>query len=226
MSRRESAHAARVAAWSVASALLRYPDESLAAALPAIRETALAEKIPHAGDVAALIDAWRGRDLIALETEYVELFDLGRSTSLYLTWHQYGDRRQRGLVLSKLKREYMSHGMSPLESELPDWLPLMLEFAANVPDPAGVDLLEKWRAAIELIRKMLHDQDRPQAVLLDVVSATLPKLGGNVRATVERLLAEGPPDEEVGLEPFGPGNEMPGAFANTELSALTGGPNE
>lgn len=226
MSRRASDHRTRVATWRVASALLRYPDESLVAALPAIRETALAEKIPHAGEVATLIDAWRERELIALETDYVEIFDLGRSSSLYLTWHQYGDRRQRGLVLSKLKREYLSYGMSPVESELPDWLPMMLEFAATVPDPAGVELLEKWRAAIELIRKVLHDQDRPQAVLLDLVSATLPKLGANVRVAVERLLAEGPPDEEVGLEPFGPGNELPSAFPNSELSALTGGPNE
>lgn len=218
---------ARVASWRIASALLRYPDAELVAALPAIRAAAIDQKVPHADEVARLIDVWSSRELIELETEYVEIFDLGRATSLYLTWHQYGDRRQRGLVLSKLKREYMTHGMNPVESELPDWLPLMLEFAAAAPEPAGVELLEKWRAPIELIREVLHEQDRPQAVLLDLVSATLPKLGTNVREAVERLLAEGPPEEEVGLEPFGPDSgSLLGDSPFTEVSALTGGPHE
>ncbi|MBI4897563.1 MAG: nitrate reductase molybdenum cofactor assembly chaperone [Actinobacteria bacterium] len=224
---RKPNHEARADAWRIASALLRYPDQPLVAALPAIREAALAAKVPHATEVAGLIETWLSRELIDLETEYVEIFDLGRSTSLYLTWHQYGDRRQRGLVLSKLKREYMTHGMNPVENELPDWLPLMLEFAATAPEPAGVELLEKWRAPIEMIRKVLHEQNRPQAVLLDLVSDTLPKLGTGVRETVERLLAEGPPEEEVGLEPFGPDSgSLLGDSPFTEVSALTGGPHE
>lgn len=224
---RKPNHQARTDAWRVASALLRYPDASLVKALPTIREAALQEQIPHDTEIAKLIDSWLDRELIDLETEYVEIFDLGRSTSLYLTWHQFGDRRQRGLVLSKLKREYMTHGMNPVESELPDWLPLMLEFAAVAPEPVGVELLEKWRAPIEMIRKVLHEQNRPQAVLLDLVSATLPKLGSNVREAVERLLAEGPPDEEVGLEPFGPeGGSLLGESPFSEVSALTGGPHE
>lgn len=199
----------RVATWQVVSALLRYPDEELVAALPAIREAVLAERIPEADQIVALIDDWSSRELIDLQTEYVELFDLGRQSSLYLSWHQYGDRRQRGLVLLKLKRAYQEHDMNPVEDELPDWLPLMLEFAAFAPDPAGVELLQKWRAPIELVRRVLQDKQRPQAALFDAVSATLPKLGSNLRESVEQLLAQGPPDEEVGLEPFGPGNELP-----------------
>ena len=226
MIKRGSARERHAAAWRVSSALLRYPDESLLAALPAIRALALDARIPHADEVVALIDALRDRDLIDLQSEYVEVFDLGRNTSLYMTWHQYGDRRQRGLVLSKLKREFQGHGMAPVEDELPDWLPLMLEFAVLAPEPAGGELLENWRAPIELVRKALHDQDRPQAALLDCVSATLSKLGPSVREAVERLLAEGPPGEEVGLEPFGPGNEMPsGAFPFSQ-AVTTGGPSE
>jgi nitrate reductase delta subunit len=196
-----------VAAWSVASALLRYPDAQLLAALPAIREAALAARVPRAREVAALIDAWRDRSLTDLQAEYVEVFDMGRRTSLYMSWHQYGDQRQRGLVLIKLKRAYQEHGMAPVEDELPDWLPLMLQFAALAPAPAGVELLQKWRAPVELVRRGLHEQGKQQAVLLDLVSATLPKLGANVSQAVEKLLLEGPPTEEVGLEPFA--NTMP-----------------
>lgn len=199
----------RVATWQIVSALLRYPEDELVAALPAIRAAVLDARVPEADRVVALIDDWSTRELIDLQTEYVELFDLGRQSSLYLSWHQYGDRRQRGLVLLKLKRAYQEHDMNPVEDELPDWLPLMLEFAAAAPDPAGVELLQKWRAPIELVREVLHERERPQAALFDALSATLPKLGSNLRETVEQLLAQGPPDEEVGLEPFGPGNELP-----------------
>ncbi len=191
-----------VTAWSIASALLRYPDEELMAALPAIRQAALTERVPHAQRVTELIDAWLARELTDLQAEYVEVFDMGRKTSLYLSWHQYGDQRQRGLVLLKLKRIYQEHGLAPVEDELPDWLPMILQFAAVAPAPVGVDLLEKWRAPIELVRRCLRDRDRSQVVLLDLVSATLPKLGSSVGAAVEKLLAEGPPTEEVGLEPF------------------------
>lgn len=229
MSRRKHTHESRVAAWRVASALLRYPDAELVAALPSIREYALSRQVPRAREIARLIDGWLEREPMELESEYVEIFDLGRSTSLHLSWHQYGDQRRRGLVLSKLKREYMAHGLNPVEDELPDWLPLMLAFAATAPDPAGAELLERWRAPIELIRKVLHEQSRPQAVLFDLIADTLPKLGGNVREAVERLLAEGPPGEEVGLEPFGPdGGGLTGEspFAEPQVFTRAGACNQ
>lgn len=215
------------AAWSIASALLRYPDESLIKALPQIRAAVIESRIDKAEEVVELIDSWIGRNVIDLQQEYVAVFDMGRNASLHMTWHQYGDRRQRGLVLLKLKREFQQYGMSPVEDELPDWLPLMLEFAVRAPEPAGRELLEKWRAPIELVRSALHEQDRPQAVLLDIVSGTLSKLGPSIRDAVETLLAEGPPGEDVGLEPFGPDNDMPSATLPVAHSyAPTGGPIE
>jgi nitrate reductase delta subunit len=216
----------RVATWKIVSALLRYPEPELLEALPAIRAAALEQEIPQAERIAALIDDWSARDLIDLQAEYVEVFDLGRRSSLYLTWHQYGDRRQRGLVLLKLKRTYQEHGMDPVEDELPDWLPLMLEFAAAAPEPAGVELLQKWRAPIELVREVLNDDGRPQAALFDALSGTLPKLNAGLRESVEQLLAQGPPDEEVGLEPFGPDNDMPSFEMTQQLANVTGGSHE
>lgn len=225
--RKAISDATRVDSWRVASALLRYPDDELMAALPAIRSAVIDAKIPHYEQVVALIDDWLSRDVIDLQSEYVEVFDLGRHNSLYTTWHQYGESRERGIALLKMKRTFQKHGMSPIEDELPDWLPLMLEFAATAPAPAGVNLLEDWRAPIELVRGSLHENDRQQAVLLDLVSSTLSKLGSNVVEAVAKLLEEGPPTEEVGLEPFGPGNEMPSAtLPAAEQYVPTGGPNE
>lgn len=226
MRRRRVSHEQQVATWQIASALLRYPDEDLLAALPAIRAAALDGGIPQADAIAELVDQWSARELTELQAEYVEAFDLGRQRSLYMSWHQYGDRRQRGLVLLKLKRTYQAHDLSPVEDELPDWLPLMLEFAVAAPAPAGEELLQKWRAPIELVRKVLSDEGRIQAVLFDALSATLPKLGAGLRESVEQLLAQGPPDEEVGLEPFGPDSDLTSMPPSPQMVGTTGGCNE
>ena len=184
-------HEARARTWEVCSALLRYPSEELAAALPAIADAARELQVSEGADIAALAERWQNTDLTALQAEYVEVFDLGRSRSLYLSWHQYGDRRQRGMVLLKLKRQFREHGYGPVTDELPDWLPMVLEFAAAAPDPVGRELLEQWRAPVELIRGNLKERGDERAVLLDAISATLSKLGSDIQAAVTRLLEEG-----------------------------------
>jgi nitrate reductase delta subunit len=87
----------------------------------------------------------------------------------------------------------------------------MLEFAADAPGNAGRDLLVDWRTAIELVRRELREMQAPEVVLFDALSATLGPADRGLIATVERLLADGPPGEDVGLQPFGPSidNEQP-----------------
>ena len=68
---------------------------------------------------------------------YVDAFDFSKQCSLHLTYHVHGDRRQRGLAMLKLKQAYRAAGFEPPGDELPDYLPLMLEFAALAPDDAG-----------------------------------------------------------------------------------------
>lgn len=195
--------ATRVATWEVVGALLRYPDDGWIGALPEIRRVARAESIPFCESIAALTTEWERRPLAELQAEYVELFDLGRSCALDMSWHQFGDRRQRGLVLVNLTRIYSEHGFTPAGGELPDWLPMLLEFAASAPVQAGRALLEDWRTPIELVRTELGEKDVRYVVLFDALSATLGELDRSIRTTVERLLAEGPPGEDVGLLPFG-----------------------
>lgn len=206
-------------AWRVASALLRYPDDDLVQALPTIHAAVADSNLPQKKEIVALIDSWMELTPIELQEQYVETFDLSKKCALHVSWFQYGDRRQRGMVLLKLKRRYMEFEMFPSEDELPDWLPLMLEYAVDAPSPEGVSLLQEWRAAIELIRRGLGETESGYVVLLDLVSATLPKLGANVREAVDRLIEEGPPGDEVGLEPFGPDNDVPSGFA----PAINGG---
>lgn len=224
---RRGNHQDRALIWEIASALLRYPNDELVAALPEIAAAARESGFAGAEEVAQLAERWQQADLNELQAEYVEVFDLGRARSLYLTWHQYGDRRQRGMVLLKLKHTYQDAGFAPVTDELPDWLPMTLEFAAQVPHPIGRDLLEKWRAPIELIRRNLGDRGDEHVVILDAVSSTLSKLGSDMQAAVEKLLQDGPPDEEVGLAPYGPDSMLsdlpPSEFAEAPQPIATGG---
>ena len=194
----------------LASLLLQYPSEELREAAAAAREV----EIGPAGRRQArrLHDfcAWYAeRPLGELQRLYVDAFDFSKGSSLHLTYHVHGDRRQRGMAMLALKEGYRRAGFEPPGDELPDYLPLMLEFAALAPGGAGADLLEDNRVALELVRAALHRDESPFAPLLDAVVSGLGRLSSRKLARVRRLAAEGPPAEEVGLEPFAPPEVMP-----------------
>jgi nitrate reductase delta subunit len=113
------------------------------------------------------------------------------------------------MAMLALKQAYRAAGHEPPGDELPDYLPLMLEFAALAPDGVGEELLEDNRVAIELVRGGLKRESSPFLPLLDVVVAGMGRLSGRKLARVRKLAAEGPPHEEVGLEPFAPPEVMP-----------------
>ena len=193
----------------LASLLLQYPtgelwearDELRAEidALPGGRSRAALERFLGWSDGMALADCQRA---------YVETFDFSRRNSLYLTYHRWGDLRQRGLALLRLKQRYAEAGLELVDGELPDYLPVMLEFAALSPE-GGRAALGEHREALELVRSSLRDEESPYADLLDAVAAQLPRLTRRQAARAGRLAADGPPSEEVGLEPFAPPEVMP-----------------
>jgi nitrate reductase delta subunit len=195
--------------WALLSFLLRYPDADVAAARDHV-----------AGEVSGLPDGpvrealerflagWTG-DLTSLAARYVETFDLRRRASLYLTYYAHGDTRERGMALLRLKKLYRAAGLPMDSSELPDHLTVMLAFAALAPAGHGEALLAEHRPAIELLRLSLHDLESPYAHVLDALAACLPALSVTERGEVARLAREGPPEEAVGLEPYGPPEAMP-----------------
>jgi nitrate reductase delta subunit len=154
------------------------------------------------------VTGWTGSQT-ALAARYVQTFDLRRRASLHLTYYAHGDTRERGMALLRLKKLYRAAGL-PMDSyELPDHLPVMLAFAALAPPEQGEALLAEHRPAIELLRLSLHDLQSPYAHVLDAIAAGLPALTVTERGEVARLAREGPPDEAVGLEPYGPPEAMP-----------------
>ena len=201
----------RQAPYKLLSVLLRYPDErilagrdEIAAAVDGLPGPAQAALAPVAAQLAE-------RTQLELASAYVETFDLRRHTSLYLTYYLHGDTRKRGMALLRLKRLYAAAGLELTSGELPDYLPLMLEFAALAPDGAGEALLREHRPGLELLRRGLHDAGSPYAGVLDALCAGLPRLTALEREHIRSLASSGPPSEQVGLEPFAPPEVMPGA---------------
>lgn len=189
-------------AWQIQSLLMSYPDEQLVSRTALLR--AAAETLPHAIGAPLLdfLDHVDRTPLTELEADYVATFDHRKKFSPYLTYFAYGDTRKRGMALLRFKHAYRAAGLELDDSELPDHLSVVLEFAA-IGDPAkGQRLLVEHRAGLELMRLGLQDAGSPWAAVLVSVSATLPPLHGRDREAVARLAAEGPPEEEVGLAPY------------------------
>jgi nitrate reductase molybdenum cofactor assembly chaperone NarJ/NarW len=194
----------------LASLLLGYPSAELRAAAAAASELPI--EPAREGQRRRLLEFCRwyaGTDAAELQRLYIEAFDFSKGCSLHLTYHVHGDRRQRGLALLRLKQRYRAAGLEPPGDELPDYLPMLLEFASLLPGGEGTDLLEEHRVSIELVRGSLGREESPFRPLLDAVVDALPRLAQSKLARVRRLAAEGPPHEEVGLEPFAPPEVMP-----------------
>lgn len=116
--------------------LIGYPDASLRGMLPSIATALHDEAALSAGRLAeleALIEALQQQAPLDTEAAYVELFDRGRSTSLHLFEHVHGDSRDRGPAMIDLAQTYEKAGLFLSPGELPDYLPVVLEFASTQP---------------------------------------------------------------------------------------------
>jgi nitrate reductase molybdenum cofactor assembly chaperone NarJ/NarW len=200
--------------YKLCSLLLQYPDEELLDARVEL-STAVQElsSTPARKALQRFCAWWGGEDPLALQQHYVETFDLDKRCGLYLSFYGEGDRRERGSVLLRLKRLYRAAGL-PLEgTELPDYLPVMLEFAATAPSGQGAIVLREHRAALELVRASLREHQTPYGDVLEAVCLSVGEISAADRARAVKLAASGPPQELVGLEPFAPPEVMPSSEA-------------
>lgn len=192
----------------IAALVLEYPDEELLVRLPQLHAATSTLPEPVGSQLRGVLDHLGRTPAPELATDYVATFDLRRRCCLYLTYYAYGDTRKRGVALLTFKQAYRRAGVELAADELPDHLCVLLEFSATADLDVGTRLLLEHRAGLELLRLALTDAGSPYAAALAAVSATLPPLAGADRDAVARLAAEGPPGEDVGLEPFGPPDYM------------------
>lgn len=141
------------------SALLCYPGDSLKAAAGEMRAALAADGILADGARRALerlIAEIDGDDLLDLQERYVLLFDRTGSLSLYLFEHVHGESRDRGQAMIDLQAHYERNGLAIGAAELPDFLPLFLEFLSTRPLPEAREMLGQTAHILTALAERLH----------------------------------------------------------------------
>lgn len=161
--------------YTLISKLLDYPDGELTSALPELhgllrRGFEAAEWLILERFMRHLAD----HDLTKLQADYVQTFDLTPEHSLHLTHHLFGDDKNRGPALIDLTEYYKQYGLEIAANdggsqELPDYLPLLLEFAAQLDGLEARMFLSQWSKVLNQLASNLEAVESPYAPLLRLV---------------------------------------------------------
>lgn len=153
----------------VLARLLGYPDAELRSHLGDLSAALHSEQALGAtrlGELDALLKSMRTRDPIEMEADYVQLFDRGRATSLHLFEHVHGDSRDRGPAMIDLAQTYEKAGLYLAEGELPDYLPVVLEFVSTQPAKEARAFLGEIAHILNAIFSALVKRESPYASVL------------------------------------------------------------
>lgn len=174
----------------ILSALLRYPDEAVKQAAPALLD-ALAQDAGLSPDqrsaLRPLIEGLAGDDLLDLQERYVALFDRGRALSLHLFEHVHGESRDRGQAMVDLRDRYEAQGLEITARELPDYLPLFLEYLSVLPKAQALAELGQPGLIIAALAERLEQKDTPYAAPM--------RLLADLAGAVGDPLVIAPPDD-------------------------------
>ena len=177
----------------VLARLISYPDDALRAHLDDLRQALRSEAAlqpARAAEVAALIDSLANQSAIDAEADYVQLFDSGRRTSLHLFEHVHGDSRDRGPAMIDLAQTFEKAGLYLAEGEMPDHLPVVLEYASTQPPREARAFLAEMAHIFNVIFSAL---DKRQSRYASVLGALI-ELAGE-KASPVNLPDEAPIDE-------------------------------
>ena len=157
----------------VLSLLLSYPEAEMLEALDEMaavveRENLLPDDPKKA--VLALIDSYRGADLLDSQERYVALFDRGRFLSLHIFEHVHGESRDRGQAMVNLLRMYEAHGFEMSSHELPDYIPLFLEFLSRQEQVEAVSLLDDAMPVLSLLGARLSERGSEFSAIFDALA--------------------------------------------------------
>lgn len=204
------------------SLLLTYPSEDLRTALPEITKLIRAEKLiaePQLSKLLTFISDIEGRDLYDQQERYVLLFDRTRSLSLHLFEHVHGEGRERGPAMVDLQQLYDEHGLSIDARELPDYLPLFLEFLSTLP---LVDARTHLGEILHIVSAIKERLRKRRSTYLAVFRAMEIVANGEAEAADIEEVLSAPDDDPDDLEaldriwedaPVTFGNNSPGAMA-------------
>jgi nitrate reductase delta subunit len=152
--------------------LLCYPDDTLVGHLPDVaEELARSEALSPESrrGLADLVADLLGRDWLEVEARYVDSFDRGRRTSLHLFEHVHGDSRERGPAMIDLQNTYAGAGLYLADGELPDFLPVVLEFASTQSNAVAREFLSEMAHILNALHSALRERDNPYAAVIAAV---------------------------------------------------------
>ncbi len=155
------------------SLILSYPTTDLQQAMPEIGGVLAADSRLTAAarrDLRPLVEELGGRDIYELQEQYVMLFDRSRTLSLNLFEHVHGESRDRGGAMVSLVETYRDGGFEPVTSELPDHLPVLLEFLATRSQTEGQETLADAAHIFEALAVRLARRDSPYGAVFAVLS--------------------------------------------------------
>ena len=176
----------------VLALLLGYPDAELRAHLGDLRAALHAERAlspARLAELDALIATLGRKAVLEVESDYVELFDRGRATSLHLFEHVHGDSRDRGPAMIDLTKTYEQAGLFLGENEMPDFVPVVLEFTSTLQPRQAREFLGEMAHIFNAIFAALQKRESPYACVL----GALLELAGEKASPVE-VVADEPID--------------------------------
>jgi len=182
----------------VLARLLSYPDDALRAHLSDMRQALRQEAAIQSGrlaEIEALIDSIAAQGAIDAEADYVQLFDSGRRTSLHLFEHVHGDSRDRGPAMIDLAQTFEAAGLYLADGEMPDHLPVVLEYASTQPPREAQAFLAEMAHIFNVIFSALDKRGSRYASLL----GALIELAGEKCAQVS--VPDEAPIDETWAEP-------------------------
>lgn len=182
------------------SLLLSYPTEELQQAMPEIGGVLAAESRLTAAarrDLRPLVSSLQGDDIYDLQERFVMLFDRSRSLSLNLFEHVHGESRDRGGAMVSLVETYRDAGFDPATAELPDHLPVLLEFLALRPLGEGREVLADAAHIFEALKTRLVRRDSAYA---SVFAALLQLADADADSDAVAELLDQPEDDPTDLE--------------------------
>ena len=175
------------------AALLSYPNDEIRGYLPQMadvlrREAALSPA--RLAEIEALLRVLTRTDPLALEADYVALFDRGRATSLHLFEHVHGDSRERGPAMIDLAQTYEKAGLYLAEGELPDYLPVVLEFVSTQPPREARAFLSEMAHIFNAIFGALQSRHNAYASVLGALLELADEKAQPVKPAVEEPMDE------------------------------------
>ena len=199
------------------SALLTYPTPELAAAADEIAAALAGDDVLPGGARAALmplIDELATRDIYELQERYVDLFDKTRRLSLHLFEHVHGESRDRGQAMVDLAALYERGGLVPAANELPDYLPLFLEYLATRPRQEAQALAAEIDHIVAPLEERLAARGSSYAAIFTalrvVAGAATPARSADAITDEPDDLAALDADWEEAAVTFGPGEALDG----------------